>query len=120
MVIEQPGLFPKLEPAAPKRIGRYERRVADASRTLKRRGELDVIDDIAIAGALAAARAADRAEADGGPKAAYAVAAAVRELRALYALLTDRASPQDMSDGGLGEALKMLGTPTAATPPAAE
>lgn len=100
------------EPKTRRKIGRYERRVTDAIRSLRKAGDITPVHELAVAGILAAASAADAAEAAREKSWEYAVAANVRELGKLYAMLVGAISPAESADAAVADALRELARPT--------
>lgn len=100
------------KPKGRRKVGRYERRVNDAIGKLRRSGDITPVHELAVAGILAAASAADSAEAGREKSWEYAVAANVRELGKLYGMLVGAISPAESADSAVAEALRDLARPT--------
>jgi hypothetical protein len=104
-----------LQPAGERRkVGRVERRVAEAARAARKAGNLDATDTVLVGAELALAEAIDYSSRTKKPGWEYAVAANARELLKVHDVLTRR-HPAAVGDGGddaVADALRELGTPT--------
>lgn len=98
-----------------RRVGRVERRVAQAARDARKAGHLDASDNVLVGAELALAEAIDAAASQRKPGWEYAVAANARELVKVHDMLTGRhPAPVDPGTGedALAAALRDIATPT--------